>query len=335
MTKLTGFTEAELAAFEWSKRQKELEQSSKSDNHPRERLRKRRRSYSSDTNSSLSHKSRLSRSNDSHSISPERALLSNHRTSDNRSNVRKTTRKSPKDIGRPIISSSSSSSLSPGRRHTKTHSSKKDHKHGHKHHKYTRKRHRRDGRSRSRSYSLSSVGSSRSVESSRSSNDLPRDPFNPLNLAYRHGHHRSSRRLRHSSRDRSSSDKVGSASVRHESKEEDRWKHDLYESDSERVSYEAQIKKNRQYSKSSGQYNKSEQDVDKSTSKRANDSDSDSDTSSRGKSDSRPKHKLITKRGWKSRAGGVYIPGDEDEDLYYDHKKSVSYERPDPSYTLD
>ncbi|UKJ87996.1 hypothetical protein MACJ_000438 [Theileria orientalis] len=335
MTKLTGFTEAELAAFEWSKRQKELEKFSKSDTHRRERSRKRHRSNSSDTNSGSSDHSGPSKSNDSHSISSERVRLSSYRTSDNTSSGGKITHRSRKDTNRPIISSSSSSSLSPGRRRIKAHSSRTAYKHSRKRHKSTRKRHRRPGRSRSRSYSRSSVGSRSSAGSSRSSGDLPRDPFNPLNLAHRHREYRSSRRRMHSSTDRTSSDKVASASVRHESKDEDRWKHDLYESDSERVSYEAQIKKNRLYSNCSGPYNKSEQDASKSTSKPANDSDSESDTSSRDKSSSRPKHKLITKRGWKSRAGGVYIPGDEDEDLYYDYRRSVSHERPDPSYTLD
>ncbi|BAM39055.1 conserved hypothetical protein [Theileria orientalis strain Shintoku] len=334
MTKLTGFTEAELAAFEWSKRQNELDKSSKSDAHRIEKPSKRRRSYSSDTNSSLSDYSGSPRSKDSHSVSPERPPPSTHRNSDTRSSGHKIKFRGSKDNNRPIISSSSSSSLSPGRRHTKSHSMRASDKHSRKHHKYIRKRHRRAGRSRSRSYSRTSVGSRSSAES-RSSNDLPRDPFNPLNLAYRSGHHGSSRKRSNGSRGRSISDKGCSTSDRHESKDEDRWKHDLYESDSERVSYEAQIKKNRLLSKTPSLYNKSEQGAGKTPSKRAEDSDSDSGTSSRGGSRSRPKQKLITKRGWKSRAGGVYIPGDEDEDLYYDRRKSGSYERPDPSYTLD
>ncbi|GFE55723.1 knob-associated histidine-rich protein, putative [Babesia ovis] len=135
-----------------------------------------------------------------------------------------------------------------------------------------------------------------------SDSDRPRDPFNPLKLAYQRN-----------SRHRSSSDRQRSRSRNRNSPP--RWHHDLYDDVHEQVAEEARHQRRR-----------SERDI--------------------------TSYQLDTRRGsWRSKAGGVYIPPDRDntsdEDLYTDYRrrhsrspsrpsrKSRSYERPDPVYTLD
>ncbi|CDR95404.1 hypothetical protein, conserved [Babesia bigemina] len=160
-------------------------------------------------------------------------------------------------------------------------------------------RDQRRSRSRSRRRSYSRIRSDSSSDS-----DHPKDPFNPLKLAYdRRGRHRRSRSPYGRARRRSTSQPTNSP---------DTWIHDLYYNDEGRAVEDARYQRGRR-----------EQD---STS-----------------------YKLDTRRGsWRSKAGGVYIPPDEaasvNDDLYSDYKptssrntarRSPSYERPDPVYTLD
>ncbi|EDO05368.1 hypothetical protein BBOV_I002860 [Babesia bovis T2Bo] len=137
-----------------------------------------------------------------------------------------------------------------------------------------------------------------------SDSDHPRDPFNPLKLAYQgkraRKYHRGKSRSRSRSRERRSPRQ---------------WAHDLYDDSELRVAEESRYNRDR-----------SDRDI--------------------------TRYELDTRRGsWRSKAGGVYIPPDDDQsvddDIYSDYRprrnsstgrssyRSRSYERPDPVYTLD
>lgn len=125
----------------------------------------------------------------------------------------------------------------------------------------------RDSRSRSH-------GRYRSTSSS-----TPRDPYNPLKLAHRVNKRRS----------RDGYDDGPP-------KDDERWKHDLYESDGERAAHEAKFRAQKQ----------------------------------------NVGYVVDTRRGsWRSRAGGVYLSPKEqvEDDLYEDYRRK-SY-RSSPSYSRD
>ncbi|KAK1939770.1 hypothetical protein X943_003153 [Babesia divergens] len=140
--------------------------------------------------------------------------------------------------------------------------------------------------------------------SSSSDSDNPREPYNPLKLA----HVQRSRRSRSPRRGKQRSTSNSPPTP-------DRWEHDLYNSDAEQVAIEAGYRQR-----------KAERQA--------------------------TTYKVDTRRGsWRSRAGGVYLPPEEDidleKDLYTDYRprrrrsserhsrRSQSYERPGPVYTLD
>ncbi|XP_954214.1 uncharacterized protein TA20275 [Theileria annulata] len=158
---------------------------------------------------------------------------------------------------------------------------------------------------------MCSSSSDRSYSDS-SDDDLPKEPFNPLNLAYHNKYNKHKHRDRRSrSRDRDKhrdKDKHRDRDSRSREREEDKWKHDLYESDSERINYENKYKKSKSNHNNNNKENNNDVEI-----------------------------KSITRKGWKSRAGGIYIPPDEesDDDLYTNYIPNHIYERPDPSYTLD
>ncbi|GIX64211.1 uncharacterized protein BcabD6B2_36460 [Babesia caballi] len=160
---------------------------------------------------------------------------------------------------------------------------------------------------RSRSPERSHIKDSRRHRYDDSSDsDCPRDPFNPLKLAhqpkarsYRSKSPRDGRRPRRS----------------HSPDSPNRWDHDLYDSVEGQAAEVAR-------------YQQQREEVKTTT------------------------YQVDTRRGsWRSRAGGVYLPPDDDHspqrDLYTDYRpkrsqspvrrsrRSRTYERPDPVYTLD